>query len=800
MLLPLLLALAIVAISLAAGRIVLHLLGMRRPTWLAGPVGLAALTVVAAFAIRLPGRAATAAALIALALVVGLVAIRGSPVPSREAGGPEVAAPHLAGLAAIAVVLAAATIPFLLAGRDGILGEGVYTNDHAAQLYWTDWLQSGFGPEPGAVAWGYPVGPQSLVAALAEGTGASLVDAFNGLLLAIPALTALAAIAMLGHLRPVPRVATAALAGLPFLGASFLAQSAFKETVMALLVLAFAATLALAAEPEDGRQPPLPRRAAVGVGALLALTAVLAYSVPGLVWFALTPAAWLLLLLLAGDRRIDWAALGSQLRRRRLPIIAAAAVAIAVAALTMGTIVDFVGRIGDVQESRGRLSSPIWPGEALGIWPEGDFRVVRGEVGGAYLATAIGALAVVAGALVLLRRRAYALLAALAAGAVVYVGARAFASIYVDAKALAVMAPAVVVVALGGLFAAAGGRWSAALRALGAVVVLAAGASTFLALRAAPVGFADRGEELEQLAERIDGEPVAFLGVDRFGAYWLRGTLIRSPGGYVPPEVRPRPEKVWQQGRPMDLDTLPGRRLDEFEYAITTTAAYQSTPPPNMEEVARTDSYALWKRRRGTPRLQVLKEGGAPGVILEPGDDPRASLACRRGRSAPGRQAATVLPTPVVGGPKGWSLRPPFEAPATAGHELELGPGRWQLSLQYHSQVDLTVEAAGLRSELPASLVGMYLTHQGQSSFWPVGEIEVPEGGPVEVSVSAAEPGDLERLVGAERQVWLGRLVATRVDPLVEDPEEVPLGLACGRFVDHIYLRGDAAEEPGRGR
>ena len=52
------------------------------------------------------------------------------------------------------------------------------------------------------------------------------------------------------------RIAIAALVGLPYLAASFLAQSAFKETAMALFVLAFA--LALAARERGGgrRRPP----------------------------------------------------------------------------------------------------------------------------------------------------------------------------------------------------------------------------------------------------------------------------------------------------------------------------------------------------------------------------------------------------------------------------------------------------------------------------------------------------------------------------------------------------------------
>ena len=44
-----------------------------------------------------------------------------------------------------------------------------------------------------------------------------------------------------------------------------------------------------------------------------------------------------------------------------------------VAALGAVQGADFVSKIGNVQGSAGRLSSPVWPGEALGVWPEGDF-------------------------------------------------------------------------------------------------------------------------------------------------------------------------------------------------------------------------------------------------------------------------------------------------------------------------------------------------------------------------------------------------------------------------------------------
>ena len=770
-----------------AGSVILYALGAQRPIWAEGAIGLAALTVVAALAIRLPGRAVTAGIVILVLLAVGSFI-------SRKGFGPRGAQADrrtdLVGLAVLVIILAAAIVPFVLEGRAGVLGEGVYTNDHAAQLYWTDWLQNGFGPEPSAVAWGYPVGPQSLVAVLAEATGASLVDAFNGLLIAIPALTGLAALSLLWRLRPVPRVAAASLAGLPFLAASFLAQSAFKETAMALFVLGFTAVMALATEPGANGRPDLGRRPALGAAVVLVLGGIFAYSLPALAWFGLIAAGGLAIAVWRGYR-VDWGALREAAARHRGALIVAGIVVLGVAIVSVGRIGSFVDRIGDVSASTGRLSSPIFPGEGLGIWPEGDFRIVRGEVGGALIATAIGALAVLLGALQLWRRGASAALAALGAAAAIYVGARLFSSIYVEAKALAVMAPLVVVVALGGLLGGDGrSRGSLALRILGVTFLIGAAISTFLALRATPVGFEEKGEELEQLAEQVDGESVVFLGVDRFGGYWLRSTLMRSPGGYVPAEVKARAEKVWQQGTAMDLDTLGAGTLDEFDYAITTTAPYQSSPPPNFTEVDRTDSYVLWERTDETPRTQVLKEGGNPGRILEAGESAFISLACRRGSTAPGNGEAIVLPEPVLADPKAWSRPIPFEAPGSAAQVLELKPGRWQLSIQYHSQVDLTLRAPGLETGLPASLVGMYLTHQGQSAFWPAGEIEVPAGQTsVEVSIDADEPAALARLVGADRKVWLGELAATSLDPLTGEPETVALGEACGKYVDRYVPR-----------
>ena len=255
----------ILAASLLIGRAILLQLGGRgQLMWLSGATGFAALVVIAPFLVRLPGRATTAA------IVVGVLCVLAAVAIAREARERSTGHEWLLGVAAAAIVVCLATLPFLFNDRVGVLGEGIYTNDHAAQLYWADWLQNGVGPEPNAVQFGYPIGPQAVAVIAGEVTGSSLVSAFNGLLLAIPALTALTALGALAELPPLRRIAVAAICGLPFLAASFLAQSAFKETAMGLFVLAFALAMAAASGEGAGRRERAPWIVVIGVGVLLA--------------------------------------------------------------------------------------------------------------------------------------------------------------------------------------------------------------------------------------------------------------------------------------------------------------------------------------------------------------------------------------------------------------------------------------------------------------------------------------------------------------------------------------------------
>jgi hypothetical protein len=764
----------ICAASLIAGRALFVAFGRREWTWLSGPVGLAALVVVAQPLVRLPGRGTTAAVALAVALVACLVYLRGRwQGPALRELAREV-------LPVAAIVVAAASLPFLLQERVGVLGEGYYTNDHAAQLYWAEWLRDGFGPEPAGVALGYPLGPQSLMAALSAATGISVEAAFNGLLFAVAVLTGLTALTVLGRLRPLLRVPGAALVALPYLAAAFLTQSGFKETLMALFLTAFALALRDLV-PRSLRDPRelLPSRRDARRATLVALGVlvggcVFTYSVPGLIWPTAAAAVWLAAEIATGG--LPRPRLDASLGRRALPVAGAAAAILALLAVTqLGALGNFLDRLGDVQNTGGRLDSPVSPREIFGVWPRGDFRIDESGSLLPALTTALGLAAVGFGAWWWVRRRDLAVPAAIAAAGVIYLLARWKGGLHVEAKALAIAAPLVMLLAVRALLEAKRppGRARLALDALALAFVVVAAFSTFISLRAAPVGTTDRIADLRELLPIVEGDRVLYLVPDRFAPARLEGALVGSPGGYVPSQDIPaRRAKRWDQGLPLDLDTVPDARMDKFRFAITTSADYQSLEQPNWQPTHVTPSYTLWRRFLGTPEHGVLdEEHGAPGAILDCDEPSGRALSKKDG-------TATVIPEPVVS--DSWRPDPWFVTGGESTISLQLAPGRWNLSLQYHSPRGLRIEGAGLDKELPASLEGWFAFAPGEGPFWPAGELNVRRGEPVELTVAQQPLETYQRYLGVEHTTWLGEIAATRPG----GGEEVPLSEACGRYVD----------------
>ncbi len=550
--------------------------GARRDTptplsWLAPAYGLGGLLVLGAVAVRLPGHAITVAVVVVLATLASAVYLRGRVAQIRARAPIALCA----GLIAVLV----ASLPFMIAGNVGVLGVGLVNDDMASHLIIADYVADPGGHVPSFVRGGYPIGPHALAAALELIPGAGMVEAFAALTLSLAALHALLGAGLLRGLSSGRRMVGAALIALPYLGAAYLAQGAFKEPLQALLLIGFALTMApliglrsplsigapdassqrqspatsgpkltmissywplgreggdaegSAAGPDHAEAPAAARHPLLRILplAVLAAASVLNYSTPGLLWVSLLAVALIFTRVVIVRPRprlpeIDW--------RKLAPYALGAIVIVALATFQeWGRIADF-SRISALNPDRfgsdlGNLGQSLSPLEVLGIWPSGEFDATPTSTGVPaivfYLGAAIGLAALLCGLQRDRRQHLETMPTLLAAMAIVWVLSSLFASPYIAAKALAVAAPVVMTLAVRGTF----GEDRGPRLALGVVFVLLAAGSSFLVLRAAPVGpddAASHGAQLETMREIVAGEEVLFLGRDDFIRWHLRGS------------------------------------------------------------------------------------------------------------------------------------------------------------------------------------------------------------------------------------------------------------------------------------
>jgi hypothetical protein len=730
--------------SLVIGQALLAGCGRREWSALAGPVGLArALVVSGAIAGLGGGGLAIAIALGVLLAAGGLVVWRLVPAATFV--------PYAAVAAALATL--AAAIPFIAAWHVGILGVGLVNDDMASHLLLADWIDERFRPEPVLVDQGYPLGPHALVAGLSATLGTSSIDVFAGLTLAIPAMTALVAYSALDGLRRWPRTLAAVLVALPYLAAAYLAQEAFKEPIMALFTLTFALLLAKARDWRD----------AVPLGVLAAGTTYV-YSFPGLAWLGGVAGIWgAIELWRLRHSRATSLSRGSGQTRKSALIAAAIGLGVAVVALLV-LAAPSLDRLFDFYDFRalhpdqandgglGNLPGQLSPLEALGIWPTGEFRL---SASASDLPAAIfylgSAFALVSFALALptwIRRHGTAIPAAIAATVVLYLLARWLGTVYTSAKALAIIAPLVALVALGGLLASR----RRPLRWLGGVFAAGVAICSFMILRQAPVAPGDHAGELAQIRPLVQGQKLLFLGRDNFVLYELRGskpyTHVRN--FYDPYFVEPNFELA-DAGSKFDFDSVTASTLAGFPFVVTTRAAYASGPPPGYQLIERTDSYELWRKNGSPVGRRPAETDAAPGRVGGcPDDRPK--------------RASSFAAEPVVAAAEDWS-RTTVESGESASVVLDLPPGIWDLSLQYDSTrpVSLTDDAARLAATLPANL-----DYRGTVPFWPAGRIEIAGGAPVEITARVESPPLAGRLLGAHSVVHLGALAATSAEPARE--------------------------------
>src|SRR5829696_2504735 len=467
----------IVGASLLLGAAIMAIAGRPRHSAAGPATGISALLVICGIAIKLPGRAVTAAVVVGVALIACFVVFGRSRVPAGTFR-----------VGAIVVVIGAAlvaAIPFAASGRVGILGQGLVNDDMASHLLFTEWISTHSGPTPDLIQDGYPLGPHAIVAATAKVSGATLVEGFAGLTGAIGVLLALSAYgALRGARRGWLRASAAVLTASAYLAAAYLAQGAFKEPLLGLALLGFV----LALPPVLPRWSRGPRRtsrnapqraqpgtfagfsgamAAIPLGVIAAGT-VYNYSFPGLAWLLGAGLIWMLVIAWREREAARDFFAGFRLRERiraakpallvgiGIPVIAALPELFRLASFSSFEAFNPSGTGPTV--GFGNLRQPLNPLEAFGIWPSGEFRITPANSTTPEIAFYLGGLLALAafawGLGRALSRRESALPSGLLAATLVYLGALALGTPYTQAKCLAIGAPLIMLITLRGLFSA----------------------------------------------------------------------------------------------------------------------------------------------------------------------------------------------------------------------------------------------------------------------------------------------------------------------------------------------------------
>ncbi len=399
-------------------------------------------------------------------------------------------------------------------------------------------------------------------------------------------------------------------------------------------------------------------RLAIPAGVIAAGT-IYNYSFPGLAWLVIALIAWALIVAWLERDEEE----GLRLRQRlrwAIPVLAAGVAIPVIASLPeLVNLVKFAGFEAFNPEGKGgnvgfgNLRQPLNPLEALGIWPSSEFRITPKNSTTPEVAFYLGGLLALAafawGVGRAIARREAALPAALVSAAIGYLAALAIGTPYTQAKALAVAAPVVMLIVLRGLLSADSleeeGEKEASWwppRRLRPLVRLGVPALTVAFAVAAACSRPCSPCASRRSGPRGRRSPSCATCAPRSTARTSSSSAATtsSPGSCSAPRSTPRsatPTTPSRSGRStarrpinakFDWDNVPpdslrrSQALEDFDWVITTSADFNSEPPPEFEPVKATRDFVLWERVApaqdpGAESRHTLREPIYPGSTVD---------------------------------------------------------------------------------------------------------------------------------------------------------------------------------------
>jgi hypothetical protein len=383
----------------------------------------------------------------------------------------------------------------------------------------------------------------------------------------------------------------------------------------------------------------------------------------------------------------------------------------------------------------GNLFEPLKFVQVFGIWPNPDFRHEPDSLDVTYVLIFVVIAMAGVGVWYAWQRKSWSFLiyvgAALIGGFAIF----QFASPWVGAKGLATASPAFLFAALVAAFAMfeRGRRTEGALAAV--AIIAGVAWSNVLAYQGVTIAPRDRLHELEQIADKIQGEgPTLMTDYEPYGVrHFLRKA---DPEGASELRRRQIPLRSGQE-----LGKIGYADIDEFQLDAVLTyrtlvlrrSPVSSRPPGPYNLVSTGTYYEVWQRPDplSARLIDHLPLGQNPDPTSVPGCAAIESLA--RAAGPDGMVAAAhgtspiVLPLPTTSHPPDWT-------PGDGGQITPTGPGTLQTSVKIPKQGVWGIWLAGsFRDELELLVDGRRvsdlrheLTHSGP--YTPLASVPLTQG------------------------------------------------------------------------